>query len=159
MIPERTKILFWKKVSVLSPDECWEWQGKKYKNGYGSAKNIGPKGKERGPHRIAWVIVHGDVPQGLHVLHHCDNRICCNPKHLFLGTHQDNMYDRNKKNRQAKGSSIGTSKLSESQVLAIKLDGRSNRKIAVDYGISQSCVSRIKSEITWKHVQPEEVVE
>lgn len=96
---------FWKKVKVLSDNECWEWQRSLTKDGYGqfssrvrSLFGISVRGS-----RAAWQLTYGEIPVGMQVLHSCDNRKCCNPRHLFLGTHKDNMRDMKLKGRQACG--------------------------------------------------------
>jgi HNH endonuclease len=86
--------------SVIKQTGCWGWRKKPLKTGYG-ALYIG-KRKLASAHRISWIIHRGEIPDKLFVLHKCDNRICTNPDHLFLGTHIDNMRDMVSKNRQYK---------------------------------------------------------
>lgn len=82
------RVPFWDR-KVISPNGCWEWVGSKRDYGYGQ---VYFKGKPaRKAHRVAWELTHGPIPEGLDVLHDCDNPSCINPSHLHLGTHQQNM--------------------------------------------------------------------
>src|SRR5258708_9493686 len=121
---------FSEKVSVS--DGCWEWTGYKASNGYG---RFMLRGDAVRAHRACYEIYVGPIPEGMHVLHRCDNRGCVNPSHLFLGTHTDNMRDMEAKgrSRHPRGDNHLSSKLTESQVRAIIGDGRSLGKIAKDY--------------------------
>jgi hypothetical protein len=142
----------WASIAIGRPDECWEWQGYVQPNGYGNYYDKAD-GKKHSAHREAWISVNGEIPDGLCVLHRCDNRKCCNPGHLFLGTHSDNAADKVSKGRQAKGrDTISAAKLTEDSVCAIRTDQRSQQKIADDYGITQSNVSYIKSHKKWRHI-------
>ena len=107
-------------------------------------------------HRLAWFQVHGDIPAGMCVLHRCDNRPCINVDHLFLGTLADNNADRASKgrNRDQWGERNSSAKLTSAQVEAICADPRMQKEIAVDYGIRQSQVSRIKNGVRWAHHTP-----
>jgi len=89
---------FWEKVDIRDPDECWPWTKSCNPWGYGKFARV--HGDIVPAHRMAWELTHGPIPDGLFVLHHCDNPPCCNPyKCLFLGTHQDNMRDMASKGR------------------------------------------------------------
>jgi hypothetical protein len=90
---------FWPKVDRGGSDECWEWIGSRHPDGYG---RIGAGGKHGGTiyaHRASWEIHGNKIPNGLCVLHHCDNPPCVNPAHLFLGTQADNIKDKVAKGR------------------------------------------------------------
>ena len=145
---------FWSKVDVGNPDECWEWKAsKRNKQGYGC---FSMNRKNESAHRVAWELINGKIPKGIHVLHRCDNTGCVNPVHLFLGTHQDNMRDRDKKERRtpAIGSNHGLAKLTEKDIPEIrKLFGKlSMRKIAKLYGVSDTIINYIKIGKTWRHI-------
>ena len=87
---------FWPKVAVVGNScECWEWQAAVNPGGYGVLWNQ----TNTLAHRVSWELNNGPIPDGSLVLHHCDNTLCVNPHHLFLGTHADNARDRIEKQR------------------------------------------------------------
>jgi hypothetical protein len=87
--------VFWTKI-VIQPNGCWAYQGAITQHGYGALVRNGEK---IGAHKRAWELAKGPIPDGLYVLHHCDNPPCCNPAHLFLGTQIDNLADMRAKGR------------------------------------------------------------
>ncbi len=86
---------FWDRL-VRQENGCWDWPAGTGVSGYGL---ISYEGRSTGTHRLAWQLTNGPIPEGMFVLHHCDNRRCCNPDHLFVGTHTDNMRDMHAKGR------------------------------------------------------------
>lgn len=88
---------FWNKVDVGQVDECWEWLGARGGKGYGYFHF---RGQMVGAHRVSWMLCNQqEIPEGMHVLHRCDNMACVNPHHLWLGTNHDNVQDREAKGR------------------------------------------------------------
>lgn len=92
---------FWTKVKKTS--SCWPWTAALNPSGYGMLSGGRKKDAPLRAHRISWIIHMGQIPNGMHVLHRCDNRRCVNPSHLFLGSNLDNVRDMVKKERNAKG--------------------------------------------------------
>jgi hypothetical protein len=132
---------------VVKSDDCWEWQGTRTANGYGT---ILGDGKRHYAHRVSYEIADGPIPEGLDVCHHCDNPPCINPAHLFLGTATDNARD-----MAAKGRAGITSKITPAQAEEIRVRYRAGgilqRELAVEYGLSQPTVSEILSDVLWHH--------
>lgn len=144
---------FWSNVDKRAPDECWEWQGCRDGRGYGAVTD---RGVQLGTHRVSWELTNGPIPDGLWVLHKCDNPPCVNPNHLFLGTHADNIADRDRKGRQAKGSKGGSAKLTEANVIeiwALIRQGVMQKDIAAMFGVKRMAVGRITRGITWIHIK------
>lgn len=102
MQSQRAKALSLKARTIESPSGCWEWIGGRHGVGYGCVP--ASMGGGRYAHRAMYESVCGTIPQGMYVLHTCDNRLCINPEHLWLGTHRDNIADMNAKSRQKGGS-------------------------------------------------------
>ena len=132
---------FWSKVDAAPSDCCWEWLASKFSNRYGQFKY---KRKMWKAHRFAYQLSKGTIPDGMSVRHTCDNPACCNPAHLVIGTHQDNMNDRSQRNRQAKGESNGFCKFTNDQVRQVFLAKGTQREIAKQFNISNQQVSNIK---------------
>lgn len=143
------------------PGECWEWPGEKSSSGgYGLVRELG---RSKRAHRISWQAFYGEAPPvGIEVCHACDNPPCCNPEHLFLGTHAENMADARMKGRSVlpprpdnRGSRSGLSKLGDAAAYEIKSHpaGRGvGVTLARKFGISQMAVSDIRRGVTWRHL-------
>lgn len=100
---------FWNKVRI-DVVGCYEWCGVKDRRGYGIANC---KGKNIAAHRLSYILTYGSIPEGLCVLHHCDNPGCVNPEHLWIGTQLDNMRDMHKKRRGCYGEDHWSRKFPE----------------------------------------------
>ena len=99
---------FWGKVQLPTDTNlCWEWRASTDTNGYGQINAGGPGGKPLRAHRVSWELAHGPIPEGLCVLHRCDNPLRVNPQHLWLGTQTDNLLDCKAKGRLATGDRSG----------------------------------------------------
>ena len=140
------------KILMSDEESCWPWLGARNSRGYGNLR-IGDTVQTA--HRVSYIVHNGPIPEGLHVLHACDQPSCQNPSHLFTGTAKDNAHDRNTKGRTAKGSANGKSKLTENDVRAIKImlaEGRLHTYIAERFPITRRAVGYIASGDTWAHV-------
>lgn len=127
--------------------ECLEWTGNWVThNGYG---RVTFKQKKLLTHRIAYEAYKGPVPAGMQVMHSCDNRRCCNPDHLSVGTGQDNTNDRKAKDRL--GFKIKTADAVE--IIRRVRRGHTKAEVARDYGLHPSTVGRIAAGKKWAHVQ------
>ena len=135
---------FWSKAK--HSNGCWRWTGG-LSHGYGIFRM---KDKTYLAHRVAWEMEYGRIPAGMQVCHKCDTPECIRPKHLFLGTQQDNMQDALKKGRRRKeGYNI---KLTKEQIKRIRLDTTTNRVLANKYGVHINTIWNIKNKKTWKNV-------
>jgi hypothetical protein len=129
--------------------DCIMWIWGHDSSGYGALRF---NGKPERAHRAMWIQENGPIPEGLLVRHKCDNRLCTNIEHLELGTIQDNVRDREERGRGSKGESRPSHKLIEDQVRSIRVDERSAKEIAEDYGISTKTVWQIKGRKRWKSI-------
>jgi len=142
---------------VRKTSTCWEWAGTK---SCGYARIEEPTGvrpsRTLGAHRVAYELFVGPIPEGKHILHHCDNPGCVNPEHLFLGTQADNVKDSVAKGRQARGERNGSAKLTQQQVQEIRdqYQPRSHEfgsyALARRYDVDQSNIILIVHGETWR---------
>lgn len=160
---DKTLARFWSKVNVGGSDDCWEWTASRHYSGYGKFATF-PDGKVKfeTASRVAYRIAYGAIPHKL-VCHTCDNPPCCNPKHLFSGTHSDNTLDCVAKNRHKRPvfpiKPTGIPKLTRDDVAEIRKlinDGHSNIQIGRRFGVTHSNISMIRRNKTWSVSSAEE---
>ena len=144
--PKPLEDRFWSKVDVRGPNECWEWTGAKTRGGYGG---IWSEGKIQYTHRLSYELHNGPIPDGLHVLHDCDNPRCVNPTHLHLGTNADNVEEKLDRGRSG-------FKLTKDQVCQLRsqydIGNVSQRRLAEMFGITQTLVYLIVNRKVWRHI-------
>jgi hypothetical protein len=170
MTLDHVKTKFMNLIDKSGSNGCWTWNGSVSNTGYG---RIGVCPGRKQVHRLSWELFHGKIPDGLHVLHKCDNPLCVNPDHLFLGTQMDNNLDRTLKGRTASGDSNGMrrhpervsrgerngrAKITEEIVLEIRrLYVKGSRvygqaSLARKFGLSQPYVGDIVNRLKWRHI-------
>jgi hypothetical protein len=161
---------FWSYVdNTAGPDACWPWAGPRDSNSYGQ---LWWEGRLRLAARVMLELQGHLFQRGECALHRCDNPPCVNPQHLFVGTHKDNSDDMIAKGRDAKayGDANGSrkhrermprgeghhgAKFTNQEVAEILASRESGASIARRYGVHRSCVNRIRSGVTWRHLQPQ----
>lgn len=161
---------FWSKTKVNSEHEwggtpCVDWTASKGWNGYGK---FYLKGSYIGAHRVVFELTNGEIPDGLHVLHQCDRPECVNPEHLFLGTHADNMRDKESKgrggHRPQRGEKNGSAILQEENARLIKrflerhpakMGGAGGQLLFLSrwLDVSIHIIRGISRGETWRHVK------
>lgn len=160
--PKSISERFWKKVKKGSSiDSCWLWIGAQDGYGYGQLATgsmiDGSRRRERA-HRIAYELTIGPIPDGLEVLHKCDNPPCCNPTHLFLGTQTQNIEDMKRKGRakSLQGEAKSNAVLSDEIVCKLRIlyeqGGISQRKAGRLLGLNENTAKAALSGKSWKHV-------
>jgi hypothetical protein len=135
-------------VVINEASGCWEWTSHKDRWGYGRFWALG---KVRSAHRASYELHCGPIPDGMHVLHRCDNPTCINPEHLFLGTNAENVADKVAKGRQSRGSMNGA-KLTEADVIAIRASKEPIREVAQSYSVGWRHIAKIRRGESWAHL-------
>ena len=154
---------FWNWVDrSAGQDGCWPWTGPRFPHGYGQFGSTG-QGHDTHAHRVAYTAAYGKIPPGVVCRHTCDNPPCCNPRHLALGTQQDNVndciargryrYDKN----YACGSRMPQSRLTEDSVLLIRSlppppFGPTLEDLGRRFGVTGEAVAKARQGKTWKHL-------
>ena len=142
----------WEKVKKQEGDGCWEWFGAADQHGYGS---MTIEHRRKKAHRVSYELVHGPIPEGLHLCHKCDNPKCVRPDHLFPGTAKVNLQDAAAKGLLA-GEIQGVAKLSNDQAKAIYqsfIESSGNpRSVAERHGVSRSCIIDLLKGRRWSFI-------
>lgn len=139
---------FWRYVEKT--ETCWLWIGSRVPGGYGGLSSQ-LRGIPRRAHRISYELAHGPIPEGLDVLHRCDNPPCVRPEHLFLGTARDNAVDMMAKRRSR------VAKLTPERVAAVReavAAGETRKAVAAREGVSLTAVSRVCLRQSWAWLDP-----
>lgn len=146
---------FWEKV--YKTEKCWIWNGCRNSDGYGL---LAFDRRARGAHRVSWIIHFGKIPNGMSVLHRCDNPPCIRPDHLFLGMQADNVKDCDSKGRRRyadrkgeKSSSVTPFKNADIlQIRAEAAAGKRRTRIALERGVCRQSIDNIVNRKTWTHI-------
>jgi hypothetical protein len=180
---------FWEKLNKIGPlpdqsnphyaglTRCWQWTRAMHTSGYGAIRR-GTKIIKS--HRVAWLLSGNEIPSKMCVLHRCDNRRCCNPDHLFLGTLSENTADRHKKGRSkgprgeknvrflrpeltARGERQGNARLTDEKVREIRQRYQFGvigaQKLAKEFGVGKSTIRRVINNTHWRHITSEKSAE
>jgi len=144
-------IKFWLMIDKKGEDDCWNWIRGRFSSGYGQfSANTYEGRKVMRSHRFVYEITYGKILGGMQINHKCDNKLCCNPKHLYIGTQQDNVDDREYRGRS------GKSKLTTNDVLKIRQlhkSGKFNQRMIADmFKVHPSQISLIISHKNWSWV-------
>ena len=151
----------WSKLDQSGgPDACWPFMGGRTVDGYGQIAIVDEDGERRVvyTHRLALELTSGPLPPNIQARHSCDNPPCGNPRHLFPGSHAENMRDMQSRGRafRAMGECSGRVRLSEAQVLTIRdrydAGDHGIEQIATDYGVSKGAINGVVHRRTWKHI-------
>lgn len=155
-LPQDLAERFWARVRISEPDECWEWQ-QSLIYGYGKFTF---RYKTYRAHRVAYELVRGPIPDDLVVMHTCDNRKCCNPAHLRLGTQLENIQDCTRKGRRrptgVKGEKHRKAKLVDAQVMQIRFlyqtGEYSHKELGDMFGVNDATIYAIVTRRNWTHL-------
>ena len=156
-VPIELVVRFHEKWTRNPDNGCWEWTASLNSNGYGQIKRPGERRQFIAP-RLSYMIHYGDIPEGMYVLHTCDNRKCVKPTHLFLGSADDNAKDMKSKGRHTHGTTGHDHKINDDiarHIHRMAGEGVAQSEIGRIVGLSQSTVWKILTGKRWKHIYKE----
>lgn len=147
LMSQKARDVFKSLIAQSDPDGCRVWTGDAFDNGYGNA-GIGPA------HIVSFVLANGPFAQGLYVCHTCDNKLCVNPKHLWLGTPKQNMEDKKAKGRCGVSTPNKTLNITDDIVRDIRSMKRKRARVwAKELGCSPLWVVAIRNRRAYKHIE------
>lgn len=149
-VPDELRVRFWDRVNAGGPDECWPWKGNISQRGYGILHRAKIR-KNLRANRLSFAIHNGPIPDGMMVCHTCDNPSCCNPKHLYAGTNQDNVNDREARGRSVTPPHIAP-KLTDEQAIAVFRSQKNISTLSREYGVDRGAIRRIKAGVSYKRI-------
>lgn len=154
--PEKVELFLSRVNRAGGPSACWPWLGATDTHGYGVFGVGGHRTVALKAHRVAIVVASGvPLAHGDHVLHSCDNPPCCNPAHLRVANHAENMRDAVARNRHRRGTAHADAKLTEESVRSIRAEraaGSTLRGLAAKYGVRHGTLTAMLAGRTWRHV-------
>lgn len=162
-IKQSAVVRFWAKVNKRGPDDCWPWMAGKDNWGYGM---FWLEDRTLHASRVAWLLTNGSIPEGMEICHSCDNPLCVNPRHLFMGSQLVNIADRENKGRRdehlppiSKGEKHPRAKLNDDLVRMARDAYKSGvygavGKLAKAYGVNYYTLYNAASNRVWKHIHP-----
>lgn len=139
---------------VKKRNGCWIWKRKKGYYGYGHTTY---RSKSMSVHRVSWIVFKGEIPNGLCVCHKCDVPSCCNPEHLFLGTHKQNTRDMMQKKKvfdfvgEKNNQAILTNEI-VLEMRKLKREGKRTIDIARQFNVKRATCSNAIHRVSWKHI-------
>ena len=149
-LPHYVERRFWRHVERIPFHSCWEWMGATRTQQSDSYGDMRIDGKKVLAHRVAYVLFNGPIPTEMCVCHRCDNPLCVNPTHLFLGSKGENNQDRARKNRSAVGEACGAAKLTWEQVTEIRASAESGPRLAERFGVSSTTIYGVRNGNHWR---------
>jgi hypothetical protein len=153
-------VRLWRQIAKGGPDECWPWTAKSRISGYGTISTGGRRSPKVLAHRAVWEEANGPIPDGpgyhgMVVMHTCDNRLCCNPAHLVLGTQTENVRDMDGKGRRKSqpsyGEKHGNATFSNEDIAYIRASPKTNAELTREFGCGRSSIYHIRSFNTRLH--------